>query len=624
MSSTSTANTWTKLLGSPSNEQTNGIAMSTDGFIYATGLTTGSFQGQVFTGGRSDIFLTKYSSDGAVIWSKIYGSLKNDASNSSGMYYSDRNDRSDAISLSTDGSIYIGGFTTGVLDGQSNNGGDTDGFLTKFSSAGEKIWTRMIGGSGGDYIRGITNSSDGSVYVTGYTSSNLDGLTKRGQFDSFLIKYDAYGNKLWTRFIADTNTYLVESFGNAVSVGKDGNITIVGSVNFTKGQFNGENFIGSSSNAFITKYTPSGERLWSHLLGSSQQSSVGGYGVANATDGSIYITGNNTGSELDGQIGTGPFVTKYSADGVKAWTKLLGFSSAYPQGTSIAIGSDGAIFVGGSQSNDGFVTKLNSNGTVLWNWKFSSTGSDQVNALTVASDGTLYVGGFSGGALNEQTYNGSDSTYSAFFGGDAFLAKLKDTSSPPQNLSWDPSFSKETFYGSSAIDVLTVNVGTKKDFSINYSAGLITPPRGLASASFDSIERFKFTDGSLAFDLNGNAGTVAKVIGAVLGKDAVKNPTYVGIGLNLVDSGTSYSDLGLLVLNVIGAKTNDAIVSTLWRNLIGFEATTLEKAPYVSLLQNGMKPGDFVVLAADTALNTININLVGLNNTGLEYIPITS
>jgi hypothetical protein len=38
----------------------------------------------------------------------------------------------------------------------------------------------------------------------------------------------------------------------------------------------------------------------------------------------------------------------------------------------------------------------------------------------------------------------------------------------------------------------------------------------------------------------------------------MKNPTYVGIGLNLIDSGTSYSDLGLLALNAIGAKTNDA------------------------------------------------------------------
>jgi len=35
-----------------------------------------------------------------------------------------------------------------------------------------------------------------------------------------------------------------------------------------------------------------------------------------------------------------------------------------------------------------------------------------------------------------------------------------------------------------------------------------------------------------------------------------------------------------------------------------------------------MKPGDFVVLAADTTFNTANINQVGLVQTGIEYTPI--
>lgn len=624
MSSTAATNTWTKLLGSPSNEQANGIAVSADGFIYETGLTTGSFQGQLFTGGRSDIFLTKYSSDGAVIWTKIYGSQKHQSSNSSGIYYSDRNDRADAISISKDGSIYIGGFTTGIFEGQSNYGADTNGFLTKFSGTGEKIWTQMIGPSGTTPVKGIANASDGSIYVTGYTNTNLNGVTTRGTYDAYLIKYAPDGTKIWTQFIADSNGFRMESFANAVSVGSDGGITVVGHLNFTKGKFNGEDFIGSHTNAFVTKYSASGVRLWSHLLGSSistKTSSVVGSGVATATDGSIYITGNNTGSELDGQIGTGPFVTKYSADGAKVWTKLLGFSSTYPQGTSVAIGSDGGIFVGGSQANDGFVTKLSTNGAILWNWKFSSAGNDQVNALAVANDGTLFVGGYSGGSLNGQTYNGSESIYEAFFGGDAFIAKLKDTSSPPQNLSWIPSSVRENFNGSAGVDVLTVS-GLKKDFSISYAAGQINQNRGSSSAGFESIERFKFSDVSLAFDINGNAGIAAKLIGALLGKEAVKNPLFIGIGLSKLDSGTTYSELATFALKEIGQLTNDALVSLLWRNVVGFEATVVDKAPFIKMLENKMYREDLVILAAETTLNLVNINIVGINSTGLEFTPI--
>ena len=44
------------------------------------------------------------------------------------------------------------------------------------------------------------------------------------------------------------------------------------------------------------------------------------------------------------------------------------------------------------------------------------------------------------------------------------------------------------------------------------------------------IERLKFLDKTIAIDLDGNAGITAKVIGAVLGKDAVKSSSIFGIG----------------------------------------------------------------------------------------------
>lgn len=140
--------------------------------------------------------------------------------------------------------------------------------------------------------------------------------------------------------------------------------------------------------------------------------------------------------------------------------------------------------------------------------------------------------------------------------------------------------------------------------------------------SLTGIERLKFTDKSIAIDLDENAGITVKVIGAVLGSSSVKNPTYVGIGLSYTDKGMSYSDLGALALSAVGATTNDAIVTTLWRNVVGFNPSTADKAPFVKMLADGMKAGDLVVLAADTSLNTTNIGLVGLIQTGIEYTPV--
>ena len=76
-------------------------------------------------------------------------------------------------------------------------------------------------------------------------------------------------------------------------------------------------------------------------------------------------------------------------------------------------------------------------------------------------------------------------------------------------------------------------------------------------------------------------------------------------------------------LDAAGAKTNDQIVSLLWTNVIGFKPTSADKQPFIVMLENGMSAGALAHLAADTSFNTTNINLVGLAQTGIEYIPVS-
>jgi hypothetical protein len=138
-----------------------------------------------------------------------------------------------------------------------------------------------------------------------------------------------------------------------------------------------------------------------------------------------------------------------------------------------------------------------------------------------------------------------------------------------------------------------------------------------------NIERLKFSDKSLAIDISGNAGTTAKILGAVFGKESVSNKSYVGIGLSFLDAGWTYDNLAGLALDAAGAKTNDQIVSLLWTNVIGTKPTDADKQPFIALLENGMSAGALAHLAADTSFNTTNINLVGLAQTGIEYLPVS-
>ena len=181
-------------------------------------------------------------------------------------------------------------------------------------------------------------------------------------------------------------------------------------------------------------------------------------------------------------------------------------------------------------------------------------------------------------------------------------------------------------FGSGEVQNYSIKKLTDGSWTVSFigpTIAIYPPPATNGSDKLINIERLRFTDKSFALDLDGNAGKAAKIIGSVLGSASVSNPTFMGIGLNYLDKGMSYPELGELALKAIGAVNSDSVVSTLWRNVVGFDASAEQKAPYIKMLNDGMKFGDLVVLAADTSLNTTNINLVGLAQTGIEYLPIS-
>lgn len=136
------------------------------------------------------------------------------------------------------------------------------------------------------------------------------------------------------------------------------------------------------------------------------------------------------------------------------------------------------------------------------------------------------------------------------------------------------------------------------------------------------IERLTFTDTNLAMDIGGHAGEVAKIIGAVFGSQAVANTHYVGIGLDYRDRGTSYEDLMVFAINErLGANASAVdIVNLLYENVVGVAPSVSEQQVYTRILTSGeMSVGELGVFAADTDLNQNNVDLVGLQTTGLAF-----
>ena len=114
----------------------------------------------------------------------------------------------------------------------------------------------------------------------------------------------------------------------------------------------------------------------------------------------------------------------------------------------------------------------------------------------------------------------------------------------------------------------------------------------------------------------------------MFGKAALTNKQYVGIGLYYLDElSFNYGNLLQLAINArLGANPSHAqVVDLLYTNVIGQAPDAATRKTYTTLLDNqSYSVASLGVMAADTEFNKANVNLVGLAQTGLGYLPFTA
>src|SRR6202000_1891592 len=124
------------------------------------------------------------------------------------------------------GNVYVAGNATGDFGNQINQG-TQDTYLTKYDSAGNVIWSKLVGSAGTASGYGIALDPAGGVVITGSTTANVTTTSiTNGNTDSFVASYDTNGEQNWIQQIQA----LATNQANAVSVDASGNIYIGGSV----------------------------------------------------------------------------------------------------------------------------------------------------------------------------------------------------------------------------------------------------------------------------------------------------------------------------------------------------------------------------------------------------------
>ena len=137
-----------------------------------------------------------------------------------------------------------------------------------------------------------------------------------------------------------------------------------------------------------------------------------------------------------------------------------------------------------------------------------------------------------------------------------------------------------------------------------------------------NVERLSLKDTRLALDLDGRAGSTAKLLGALLGSAAVSNKSFVGIGLQYLDAGGTHESLMELAISTGFGETPNSrsVVATFYQNLTGQQAPESVLDTYASLLDNDdLSLLSLSLQVAGNEINLSNINFVGLSSTGIEY-----
>lgn len=253
---------WTKQFGTSRNDDVQWSAIDEKGCVYITGITPGSMEGQ--NKGKEDIFVVKYNPDGKLAWTRQFGT--------------DSTDMALGIYADKKGGIYIAGGTMGILGAKSF--GSMDGFILKLTETGERIFVSQFGTSGNDNAVGISGNGK-SVFVAGTTWGDLGGKNL-GMIDAFAGIFSEDGKPV--RFIQfGTDGFDV---GLQINADAENNLYVGGS---TSGNLELDQL--GEGDCFVTKINSGGEVEWSRQFGTPNHDGVRGVEINSKISGNILVSG---------------------------------------------------------------------------------------------------------------------------------------------------------------------------------------------------------------------------------------------------------------------------------------------------------------------------------------------
>lgn len=343
------------------------VAVDSQGNVYVVGTTEGNLAGQANPNGQ-DVYLGKFDSAGKPLFTRLLGARTGNA-------------RGFDLAVDSKDNVIIAGSVNGDLI-SSAIGGGFDGFVTKFDSSGQELFTHQFAPVANDSSVAVLIDSNDNIIVGGYVERGgpfpgVDARVTRLAPDGALVSEQTIGGVAPTRVID-------------FALAEDGNILML---------------TDDNGSAFVRKLGADGEILSQTNLGDLGAGGAPG-GIAVDSTG-VYVTGTTSSGALNGTAvnpfsgGTDAFLSRLDADGTIDFVTYLGTAQS-ERANGIAV-ADGQIFITGETtgllagpsvfgSRDSFLAKFNSAGTSISVKQFAGSFGEGVgNAIAIDPAGSSVV-----------------------------------------------------------------------------------------------------------------------------------------------------------------------------------------------------------------------------------------
>jgi len=324
---------------------------------------------------------TSWASAPVIEWSRIFGGSGSDIARS--------------IQQTGDGGFIVAGSTNSNDGDVSGNRGGWDGWIVRLDAAGDIIWQRSLGGSGGDSFNSVQQTTDGGFIVAGQSNSNDGDVSENpGYTSGWVVKLDSNGEIEWQRTFGGPRDDAISGIQQTA----DGGYIFIGTIS---SNFELELEVGRpniftrfiawlsgstemmrvsdvlSSNVWITKLDSSGVIEWQKTFGyPGLRLQHIGRAIQQTTDGGYIAAAMVLNFESD-VIALDAWVIRLDAAGEIVWERMLGGSGWDAAYTIKRTADGGYIFAGSSRSADGglpenrayrgsWIVKLDSSGEIEW------------------------------------------------------------------------------------------------------------------------------------------------------------------------------------------------------------------------------------------------------------------